>query len=135
MVLRRTFTVMIPGYRINVKKGRSTMLPLEKMSDYIAAAAGLGTAAYALVDGSKVIFGGVSNCGFGHIKRAVRKFFPESAEEKYSANPLQLSEVLAALRANWLNGTALADQKAIAKSLIKLRLDQVNALDLAKATG
>ena len=49
-------------------------------------------------------------------------------------NPLQLSEVLDTLRANWLNGTALADQKAIAKSLIKLRLNIVNAPELAKAT-
>jgi hypothetical protein len=115
-------------------EGGITML-LENMSDYVAAAAGLGTAAYALVDGSKAFSGGVSNCGFGHIERAVRRFFPEGAEKRDSANPLQLRNVLANLRANWLNGTALADQKAIAKSLIKLRLDHVNASGLAKATG
>lgn len=107
---------------------------LANLSDYIAAAAGVGTAAYALVDGSKAIFGGVSNCGFCHIERAVKKFFPES-EEKDSDNPLRLRYVLDTLRANWLNGSALADQKSIAKSLIKLRLDPVNAPTLARATG
>jgi hypothetical protein len=110
-------------------------IPLENVSDYIAAAAALGTAAYALVDGSKAIFWGVSNCGFGYIEIAVKRFFPENTEKEDSGNPLQLSEVLDTLRANWLNGTVLTDQKAIAKSLIKLRLDKVNAPDLAKATG
>lgn len=110
-------------------------MELQNLTDIIAATAGIGTAAYALVDGSKALWGGVSNCGFGHIKRALRKFFPEGTQENGSANPLQLGEVLSALRANWLNGTALADQKAIAKSLIKLRLDQTNSSDLAKATG
>lgn len=106
------------------------------LSDYIAAAAALGTAAYALVDGSKAFWGGVSNCGFRHIRDEVKRFFPEEvSERKDSDNPLQLSEVLDTLRANWLNGTALIDQKAIAKSLIKLRLNTVNAPDLAKATG
>lgn len=113
------------------------MLPdlFQNLSDYIAAAAALGTAAYALVDGSKAFFGGVSNCGFGYIENVVKNFFPKDAAKKDSDNPLQLSEVLDTLRANWLNGTALADQKAIAKSLIKLRLNIVNAPELAKATG
>jgi hypothetical protein len=105
------------------------------ISTYIAAAAGLGTAAFALVDGSKAFRGGVSNHGFGHIERIVRKLFPESTEQEGSSNPLPLSEVLATLRANWLNGTELADQISIAKSLVKLRLNEINAPVLAKATG
>lgn len=108
------------------------MLEMDRLSQYIAVAAGLGTAAYALVDGSKAFFGGVSNYGFGHIKRVMSLFLSENAN---SSNPLHLKAVLATLRANWLNGTALADQKAIAKSLIKLRLDQDNARNLANATG
>jgi hypothetical protein len=111
------------------------MLQIDSLSQYVAVAAGLGTAAYALVDGSKAFFGGVSNYGFGHINRVVSSFFPKSAQGKDSANPIHLEEVLATLRANWLNGTALADQKAIAKSLIKLRFDKDNAPDLAQATG
>ena len=110
-------------------------MTLDTLPQYVAVAAGLGTAAYALVDGSKAFFGGVSNYGFGHIRRVVLGFFSESTQQQASLNPLRLSEVLATLRANWLNGTALADQKAIAKSLIKLRLDKDNAGQLAKATG
>jgi len=108
------------------------MLEMDRLSQYVAVAAGLGTAAYALVDGSKAFLGGVSNYGFGHIRRVMSLFLPENAN---SSTPLHLKAVLATLRANWLNGTALADQKAIAKSLIKLRLDQDNAHNLAKATG
>jgi len=108
---------------------------LESWSDLITAATGLGAAAFALVDGSKAVFGGVSNCGFGHIERAMKRFFPDSAAQGDPSDPLRLSEVRATLRANWLNGTAFADQKAIAKSLVKLRLNEVNATDLAKATG
>ncbi len=111
-------------------------LDIANFSDDIAAAAALGTAAFTLVDGSKVLRGGgVSNCGFGYITSSVNKFFPITSEQTDPANPLRLTEVIATLKANWLNGTALADQKAIAKSLIKLRLDEANAPDLAKATG
>jgi hypothetical protein len=103
---------------------------LDTVSAYIAGAAGLGTAAFTLVDGSKAFGGGVSNCGFGHIERAVGKFFPAAG-----GGPLSLADVRATLRANWLNGTPFADQKAIAKSLIKLRLDADNAPHLARSTG
>jgi len=108
---------------------------LENASDYVIAVGGLGTAAFALVDGSKAIWGGVSNSGFGQIKRVIRKLFPEGIDEKDRENPLSLGGVIATLRANWLNGTALADQKAIAKTLMKLRLDAQNAVHLSKATG
>lgn len=105
------------------------------ISDYIAAVAGLGTASYALVDSSKAVLGGVSNCGFSHIKSVVNKFFPQGSHKKDRSNPLALGGILATLKANWLNGVALADQKAIAKSLVKLRLDPDNAGHLAKVTG
>lgn len=109
---------------------------LENFSDYITAAAALGTAAFALVDASKAVFGGVSNCGFRYIKSAVTRFFPENGNNNDTLfNPLQLNEALDTLRANWLNGVALADQKAIAKSLIKLNLNESSAPILAKATG
>ena len=51
------------------------------------------------------------------------------------SNPVGYAQVRDVLFANWLNGTALADQKSIAKTLIKLRLDADNAPHLAKATG
>jgi hypothetical protein len=104
---------------------------LDQISDYIAVAAGLGTAAFALVDASKAFWGGVSNCGFGHIRRVVTRFLPGTG----GGALLNLDGVIATLRANWLNGTALGDQKAIAKSLIKLRLNTDNASHLASAAG
>ena len=108
------------------------MVEMNSLSQYVAVAAGLGTAAYALVDGSKAFQGGVSNYGLDHIKRVVSRFY---SKEREAVGPLPLEEVLATLKANWLNGTALADQKAIAKSLIKLRMNEASAPDLAEATG
>jgi hypothetical protein len=110
-------------------------LPMDTVTQYIAVAAGLGTAAFALVDASKAFAGGVSNHGFNHVKQVVSDFFTAGGGEADPSSPLRLDEVLATLRANWLNGNALSDQKAIAKSLIKLRLNEANAQQLAKATG
>lgn len=104
---------------------------LNDIPRYIAGAAGLGTAAFALVDASKAVGGGVSNCGFKYIRRAVEKFFPAGT----TAGPMGLDDVLATLRANWLNGTPFGDQTAIARSLIKLRLDPERAPALARVTG
>jgi hypothetical protein len=39
------------------------------------------------------------------------------------------------LRSNWVNGMAIADQKNVAKTLIKLRLNAETAPDLATITG
>jgi hypothetical protein len=108
---------------------------LEGATDYVLAAGGLGTAAFALVDGSKAFWGGVSNAGFGQIERVVTTLFPGGTTAFDRANPLSLGGVTATLRAHWLNGTALADQRAIAKTLVKLRLDAANAPQLARATG
>jgi hypothetical protein len=105
------------------------------ISSCIAAVAGLGTAAYALVDSSKAFWGGVSNYGFGDIERVLTSLYPEDTDKTDRSNPLAFAAVLSTLEANWLNGVAIADQKAIAKSLVKLRLDDVNAAHLAKATG
>jgi hypothetical protein len=103
---------------------------LSNASDYIAAAAALGTASFALVDASKAFFGGASNFGFGHIRRVVRRFVPSGRD---TPNSMPQDEVLGTLRANWMNGTALPGQKAIAKSLIKLRLNEASAPALATA--
>ncbi len=105
------------------------------LADYIAAAGSLGTAAFAIVDASKALWGGISNAGFGDIKRVIRHFYPANVNEHDRSNPLHLGSVLDTLRANWLNGTTTDQQKALAKTLIKLRLDANNAAHLAAATG
>ncbi len=108
----------------------STELILANIESIIAAIAGLGTAAYGLVDASKAVRGGASNPGFGHIRSTVQPFLPESSDSAFGP-----TQILDTLRANWLNGVGKAEQKAAAKALIRLTLTQNNAPRLAKATG
>jgi hypothetical protein len=103
------------------------------LTNLIAAVGALGTAAFALVDGSKAFGGGVSNCGFGQIEAVVTRIYPVPTAPKVA--PVSQKDILQTLKANWLNGTALADQKAIAKSLIKLGLDDTTADYMAAVTG
>ncbi len=100
----------------------------------IAAIGALGTAAYGLVDASKAFWGGPSNFGFGFIQECLEPF----------ANALAIADAggvhgrvafLNTLKANWLNGVAMADQKATAKALIHLGLTSAGAPALAQATG
>ena len=102
----------------------------ESIGSFLAAAAALGTAAYGLVDASKALRGGVSNLGFGSIAAAVTPLIAGGA-----GGALTRREVLATLEANWLNGVAKADQKAAAKSLIRLGVTPASADALARATG
>jgi hypothetical protein len=95
----------------------------------------LGTAAYGVVDATKAFGGGISNRGFGDIKKVVSRFIPASPGGADDAPALSLQSVLATLRANWLNGMALGDQKAIAKALVKLNLTRSSASGMAIATG
>ena len=108
----------------------STELVLANIDSIIAAIAGLGTAAYGLVDASKAVRGGASNPGFGHIRSTVQPFLPEPSDSAFGP-----AQILDTLRANWLNGVGKAEQKAAAKALIRLTLTQNNAPRLAKATG
>ncbi len=103
--------------------------------DIVTAVGALGTASFGLVDATKAAGGGVSRIGLGDIKRALKPLFGQSPNLSDKSNPLTYSSILSNLRSNWMNGTDLADQKAIAKSLIKLRLSTTTAPDLAAATG
>lgn len=94
----------------------------------IALAVGaLGTASYALVDSTKILRnGGISNAGFAFIEEAVREYLPAAGAQ---------ARLLRTLHGHWINGTPLADQKAIAKSLIKLQLTPETAVAAARASG
>jgi hypothetical protein len=107
---------------------------LANISKFMAAAGALGTAAYGLIDSSKAIAGGMSNPGFGYIRKEVERIIG-SAEKSGGAEGLANKDILATLRANWLNGVAKSDQKAAAKSLIRMRITPENADQLARATG
>jgi hypothetical protein len=99
--------------------------------NFFAAAGALGTAAYGVVDASKAVRGGVSNAGF----RAIRHGLEPLLDGPTGTPVLGPRDVFAALYANWVNGVAKADQKAIAKSLIRLGLTPERAPRLATQTG
>src|SRR5258708_3304462 len=107
-------------------------ISVSSLTQIILAIGALGTAAYGLVDVSKAFGGGISNRGFGDIRDVISRFIPASSGGK---SALSLASVLATLRANWLNGMAIADQKSIAKALIKLNLNGASASGMAAATG
>lgn len=109
-------------------------LPPLNLPQIVLAIGALGTAAYGVVDVSKAFGGGVSNCGFGDIKRVISQLIPVSSGQN-AASALSQASVLRTLRANWLNGMALADQKSVAKALIKLNLNAATASGMAAATG
>jgi hypothetical protein len=96
----------------------------------IAAVGALGTAAFGLVDATKPIFH-VNSLGFSGIRNAVTPLIPGDN----ATNSLAASKILDTLEANWMNGTDLTSQKAIAKSLIKLHLVASNAEKVATACG
>jgi hypothetical protein len=102
------------------------------LTKVVLAIGSLGTAAYGVVDVSKGLGGGISNRGFGDIKSIVQLFVTESDG---TSSALGLKSVLTTLRANWLNGMGLSDQKAVAKALIKLNLKEATAAKMATATG
>lgn len=107
------------------------MSVLQNLPQVVVAIGGLGTAASGLVDATKVFGGGVNHIGFQGIRVAVQG----STDAAETVNALSQKKIIAALEANWMNGTDLASQKAIAKSLIKLNLHPSNARPLADATG
>ena len=112
-------------------------MPLSQLSvtNAITALGALGTASFGLVDATKAASGGISRVGVGNIKEALLPLFGPNPSPNDRSTPLTYASVLDNLRANWMNGTDLAAQKAIAKTLIKLRLSAATAPVLAAATG
>jgi hypothetical protein len=112
----------------------STTLTYLDLSKIVLAVGGLGTAAYGVVDAMKAFGGGISNRGFGDIREIVTKFIPPSPADKIESAH-SLPSALATLRANWINGMPTADQKSVAKALIKLNLTRANAGKMAETAG
>jgi hypothetical protein len=99
----------------------------------VAAIGALGTASFGIVDGLKTLpVVGISNSGYAFIQRGIQEFFPE-AKRRTAQGDLKI--LFDTLQGNWINGRELNDQKAIAKSLIKLRLDSTTAPQFSTATG
>ena len=108
------------------------MSHLTNVLSLIAAAGGLGAAAMGLVDASKAFWGGPSNFGFRYIRMAVERFVPATAD---GPRAYSRADILETLKANWINGVAVADQKAKARSLVHLRLTKDDAPALAPLVG
>jgi hypothetical protein len=102
----------------------------QELPQIITAIGGLGTAAFGLVDSTKVFAGGVNRIGFSTISNAVKSLTPGAP-----GAGLSQANIVATLKANWYSGTDLATQKSIAKSLIKQGLTTANAAGIAAATG
>ena len=109
----------------------------------VTAIGALGTASFALVDTTKIgRNGGISNSGFANIAHAVGQFFPGATRNRKSAPADRgtmpstgAGNLLDILHGHWISGSPLADQKAVAKSLIKLRLTKDTAADFAAASS
>jgi len=105
---------------------------LASISTFMAAAGALGTGSFGLIDASKAICGGMSNPGFGFVRDEVQEII---GKEGGTGGGLSNAKIMATLRANWLNGVAKADQKAAAKSLIRMCITDDRIPQLARATG
>ncbi len=105
------------------------------LGQIISAVGGLGTAAFGLLEALKPVIPWINNIGFGRIRVTVAALTPDEPNAKQPANVLPQKNIIQSLLANWVNGTDLASQKAIAKSLVKLHLSAGNAPILAVTTN
>jgi uncharacterized membrane protein len=105
-----------------------------QLPEMITAIGGLGTAAFGLVEALKPVFGSINRIGLKHIHEVVASLTPDQSDPGLPSMPpnaLPRKNILATIEANWVNGTDVGSQKAIAKSLIKLHLSAGNAEALA----
>ena len=108
---------------------------LPSISSIVTAIGALGTSAFGLVDATKVFGGGISLAGLGDIQKAISPLFGGPGDKKDLSTPFTYGSVCASIKASWLNGVALEEQKANAAILIKLCLSPSSAETLAKGTG
>lgn len=109
-----------------------------QLSQVITAIGGLGTAAFGLVEALKPAFGSINRMGLKHIQETVSSLTPDQTGAGLPSSPpnaLPRKNILQTIEANWVNGTDVGSQKAIAKSLIKLHLSPGNAEALAAKTN
>jgi hypothetical protein len=104
---------------------------IDNILNAVAATGALGTAAYGLVDITKFFGGGVSRAGLGDITRAVTPFVRVARP----GQAFGAEQILGTLEANWMNGMPKQEQKAVAKSLIRLLLKPETAAEMAAVAG
>ncbi len=102
----------------------------------VTAIGALGTAAFGLVDACKLLPGLIPSSGFAFISNLVKQLAPSSEGTIPRDSALTVSSITETLHANWVNSKmAVADQKSVAKTVFKLRLNAETAAELAALTG
>ena len=87
--------------------GLQTTLP-----QIVTAIGGLGTASFGFVEAIKALCTGLNRIGFPRIRATVASLTPVPAAGP--TNTLSQQKILDTVEANWVNGTDLVSQKAIA---------------------
>jgi hypothetical protein len=105
------------------------------LTETITAVGALGTAAYGIVDASKIATWAIPTSGFPFIEELVKRLTDGGEASISNASALTRPAITESLKSNWINGMALPDQKSVAKTLIKLRLNDATASHLAEVTG
>ena len=101
------------------------------VTEIVTAIGGLGVAAYGVLDAIKSFLPHINRIGIVSIHRAVEALLPEENDSQ-PGNALGRARILNTVEANWINGVDLNNQKAVAKSLIKLHLSKDNARAVAR---
>lgn len=102
---------------------------LQSIIAAITAMAALGTAAFGVVDATKAFGGGISNVGFGHIRRGVEPF--ANVLHKAVGASFGPDDWAGVLRAQWINGRSKEDQVAVVRNLVRLGLTEGAIEELA----
>lgn len=119
------------------------------LSHIILSVGGLGTAAFALVDSLKLVLpnGGISNSGFHFVSEGLKPLLAggesalnaakdaDGAVAGADTSIVGVSSSVKTLQSNFINGMAMPNQKAIAKSLIKLNLTEETSDFFARKAG
>ncbi len=111
-------------------------MDISSLSSIVTAVGALGTSSSGLVDATKFFHGGISVAGLGDIEKALLPLFGGTAADRGDTSSVtSYGSVFANIKANWINGVALKEQKANARTLVKLSLNANTAATLAKGTG
>jgi hypothetical protein len=100
-------------------------LEIASVGSAIVAVGALGTASFGLLDATKALGGGISVVGWKQVAASLQPFQTALSDGNV--------DWTTTIRANWINGLPKDDQKAAAKSLIRLGLSPANAATLAPA--
>ena len=111
-------------------------MDISSLSSIVTAVGALGTSSSGLVDATKFFNGGISVAGLGDIEKALLPLFGGTATDRGDTSSVtSYGSVFANIKATWINGVALEEQKANARTLVKLSLNANTAATLAKGTG